>query len=412
MFWPVLFWTLTGAAALAVALLLWRAALLGGQSGATPSAAYDLEVYRDQLRELERDLKRGTIGETEAERARVEISRRILAADKKLQASQARARDGRLPAAVALGAALLLVVGGAYGIYGLIGLPGARDLPLDTRITEIEAARSDRIGQAEIEAQLARPLNAPPDEIAEEVRTLRRVMEQRPDDAEGMAVLARTEAGLGNFRAARLAQERLLTLTADELSPRERGQAEADLAEMMIFAANGYVSPEAEAALNRALDAVPGLGTARFYRGHMFAQQGRPDLAFPIWQGLLAESQPGDPWLPEIRANIEAVAAAAGVDIDLVAMAQPAPTPAEGIAALPAAERQAAIEGMVEGLSQRLGAEGGPAEDWAQLIRALIVLDRPEDARAIRDEARGVFAEAPLALGLIDEAARPLEAQE
>jgi cytochrome c-type biogenesis protein CcmH len=44
----------------------------------------------------------------------------------------------------------------------------------------------------------------------------------------------------------------------------------------------------------------------------MYAQQGRPDLAFPIWRNLLAESTPDAPWLGPIRLQIEEVAAMAG----------------------------------------------------------------------------------------------------
>ncbi len=48
-----------------------------------PSAARggsDLLVYKDQLQEIDRDRAAGLIGETEAEAARLEISRRLLAA--------------------------------------------------------------------------------------------------------------------------------------------------------------------------------------------------------------------------------------------------------------------------------------------------------------------------------------------
>ena len=70
----------------------------------TPSepAAHDLEVYRDQLAELDRDAARGLIGAAEAEEARAEIGRRILkiasehAAGKPAAARFARAR-ARLP---------------------------------------------------------------------------------------------------------------------------------------------------------------------------------------------------------------------------------------------------------------------------------------------------------------------------
>jgi cytochrome c-type biogenesis protein CcmH len=66
------------------------------------------------------------------------------------------------------------------------------------------------------------------------------------------------------------------------------------------------------------------------------------------------------------------------------------------------------IEGMVGGLAERLATEGGPPQDWARLINAQIVLGRTEDAQAIYEEARQVFADVPEALALIEEAAAPL----
>jgi cytochrome c-type biogenesis protein CcmH len=53
-----------------------------------PAAAYDLQVYRDQLKEVERDLERGVLSDIEGDRARTEISRRVLEADKAVQMTQ------------------------------------------------------------------------------------------------------------------------------------------------------------------------------------------------------------------------------------------------------------------------------------------------------------------------------------
>ena len=48
--------------------------------GAIPSRAeYDMEIYRDQLDEIERDVERGVIDADERTSARTEIERRMLA---------------------------------------------------------------------------------------------------------------------------------------------------------------------------------------------------------------------------------------------------------------------------------------------------------------------------------------------
>ncbi|MBT5648792.1 MAG: c-type cytochrome biogenesis protein CcmI, partial [Rhodospirillaceae bacterium] len=48
---------------------------------AATRAAHEIEIYRDQLDEVERDVARSVISPEEAEAARTEISRRMLAAN-------------------------------------------------------------------------------------------------------------------------------------------------------------------------------------------------------------------------------------------------------------------------------------------------------------------------------------------
>src|SRR6516165_2905672 len=78
----------------------------------------DVMVYRDQLDEIERDLDTGLIGKNEAEAARVEISRRLIAAEESSRttlpvSSPASGRRQRIAAAVALLALPVLAAGRA-----------------------------------------------------------------------------------------------------------------------------------------------------------------------------------------------------------------------------------------------------------------------------------------------------------
>ena len=57
---------------------------------------YDITVYKDQLREIDRDRDRGLVDDEEAEAARVEIQRRMLAtseAEKKPAAGKEKRRQ-------------------------------------------------------------------------------------------------------------------------------------------------------------------------------------------------------------------------------------------------------------------------------------------------------------------------------
>jgi len=95
-------------------------------------AGYDAAVYRDQLKELERDVARGLIGEAEAQSARLEIERRLLAAANAAPDGTLAAR--RSPALALL--VVLLVAGGATGLYWTLGAPGVPDMPFALRVAE------------------------------------------------------------------------------------------------------------------------------------------------------------------------------------------------------------------------------------------------------------------------------------
>ncbi|MEX3015378.1 c-type cytochrome biogenesis protein CcmI [Gymnodinialimonas hymeniacidonis] len=394
------FWIAAGLICLVVAALVIMAARRSGPAEA-PKAAYDLQIYRDQLREVERDVARGTLTEEEAIRARTEVSRRILDADRTLQAEQAQTADGKGSALIFGGLLAAFAISG--WTYWQIGAPGYPDLPLQGRIALIEDARENRPDQATAEEQAPeRPERQVDPERVSQVEQLRTILEQRPDDTRGLELLAANEAMLGNFRAARNAQGRLLSLLEDDAT----GRHWIDYAEMLIFAAGGYVSPEAEDALVRGLALEPRDGTGRYFAGQMYAQQGRPDLALPIWVNLLRESRPEAPWVQAIQAQIAEVAFAAGVELDPAMLESAAPVDIAAMEGLSADEQAEMIETMVAGLADRLATEGGTPQDWAQLITAYGVLGRSNAAQIVHDDAQTTFAEFPEALEIIDEAFR------
>ncbi len=322
-------------------------------------------------------------------------------------AADAETATAAAPRAFSRAAAAALALGLAAAaalVYAGLGAPGRPDQPLATRLAAISAARAERPSQAEVEAIAAAAAPPRPEagaaspEDAALVEQLRAAVEARPDDIEGQRLLARSEASLGRWSAARAAQARVVELLGPAIATQER----LDLAGFMILAAGGYVSPEAETELGRVLETEPGNPVARYYSGLALLQGGRPDLAYRLWSRLLAEGPADAPWIAPIAAQIDAAARAAG---------QPAPgaaaTPGPpAVPSLSEADRAAMIAGMVSRLGDRLAEKGGPPEDWARLIRSLGVLGRTEEAGAIWREAKTVFAADPAALALLDGAAR------
>ncbi|MGY6635495.1 MAG: c-type cytochrome biogenesis protein CcmI [Alkalilacustris sp.] len=449
----------------------------------------DIRVYRDQLREVERDVARGVIAPADAERLRLEISRRILEADR-------TGADGPAPAVPvppwarwAGVASIPVMVVAAFMIYTNVGAPGYPDMPLAQRLADAREARANRTPQAVAEAEMTaratvEGVGAPSlrPELSDEdralVQRLREALATRPDDLQGHRLLAVSEASLGNFEAARDAQARVVALMGDAVPATETqalrelevlagglpaledraaaleadGSSDRDAweelvnmamaldalpaahalqgrflamlgdedvraddhvihADLMIMSAGGYVSPEAEAALERALRRDPRNPLARYFTGVMLAQTDRPDLTFRIWEQLLQDSDPDAPWVAPIRAQIEFMAMRAGVNYTLPpesAARAPRLSDADLEAArdMPPDARAEMIEGMVANLSQRLATQGGSAEDWARLIAAHGVLGNTAEASGIWTEAQAVFGARPEQLELIRRAAR------
>ncbi|MCF3596061.1 c-type cytochrome biogenesis protein CcmI [Rhodobacteraceae bacterium LMO-12] len=388
----MVFWITAAALAIAVATILVLTLLRTKTAEAHP-AEYDLRVYRDQLSEVERDLARGIIAQDDAERIRAEVGRRILAADTQLKkamvgTSQPRTATITLSAIVVLG-----LVGGTALLYPLLGNPGARDTPLTARIEASDQMRAERPSQAEAETQFpTQPSTAPEPRFADLMEKLRKTVADRPDDLQGQQLLARNEASIGNYKASYAAQSAVIRIKGDSATAADY----ATLAEMMIRATDGYVSPEAEDALRQTLTRDPRFPPARYFTALMHAQNDRPDIAFRLMEQLLSDSTPDAPWVPAIRAQIEELAWRAGVRYSLPeAVGTPAGPSADDLAAaddMSPEERQEMIQGMVDGLAERLNSEGGTAEEWARLISSQSTLGN-------RDAAQAALAQAEQALG-------------
>ena len=391
------FWIAAAGIGLAVTALL-LLALLRGRAGDGPPAAYDLQVYRDQLREVDRDLARGVIAPADAGRLRTEVARRVLEADRAL-GDDARTGDDAAPRRITLamaGVVAAVMLGGVW-TYARLGAPGYPDLPIAGRLAASEEVYRTRPSQAGAEAAAAAraPAPGPVDPAFSALMDqLRRALKDRPEDLEGHRLLARNESGLGNYAAAAAAQRRVIAILGDAVSADDH----AMLAEMMILGAGGYVSPEAEAEITRALQRDPLNGTATYYAGLMFAQVGRPDRTFSLWAPLLDRSLPDDPWVTPLRAQLMQVASEAGEDnYALPDAADTAPGPdADAVAAaaeMTPEQRQEMVRGMVARLSDRLATQGGSAGEWARLITSYGVLGETDRARAIWAEAQQLFGD-------------------
>jgi len=401
----MVFWIVTTALVLGVSLVF-GVTMARGRVGEAPPAAYDLEVYRDQLKEVERDLARQTITDGEAQRIRAEVSRRVLAADAQLREGGETGGQPQAAGWVMAGLSAIALTGGSFWLYTTVGAPGVGDLPLKARIAASDGERAQRLTQADAEARVVRPAEAAEasDEFLDLMAKLREAVEANDNDVRGLTLLARNEALLGNLSAAHKAQAQLVKVKGDAANARDY----AFLADLLVTAADGYVSSEAEMALRITLERNPNQFEARYYLGHYFLQVDRPDAAFRTWEKLLVDSPADAPWVGPVRDQIEDVAMRAGVRYQLPEVEQlPGPTADDVEAAQDMAtqDQMDMIRGMVSRLSNRLATEGGTPAEWARLIGAYSVLGEMDRASAIWVEAQQVFADNPDAMAQIGAAA-------
>jgi cytochrome c-type biogenesis protein CcmH len=329
--------------------------------GANTQAGNDLAVYRDQLDEIERDRAAGLIGEPEANAAKIEVSRRLIAAADAAEFVHALPLGSPLwrRRAVAI-AALILLPGVTTALYLALGSPNLPGQPLAERVSEAHQGRSiaDLVSQAEAH------------------------LERNPDDIRGYEVLAPVYLRMGRFADAVSARRKLLALAG------ESAWRQSDLGEALVAAANGVVTADAKSAFERALALDPEELKAKFYVGLAAEQDGDRARAAEAWSAMMKNAPADAPWLPMVR---EALARVGGPP---PGNALPAPS-AEDIAAASAMsekDRNEMIRNMVARLADRLKENGNDVEGWQRLLRAYLVLGERDKAVSAAGAARRALA--------------------
>jgi cytochrome c-type biogenesis protein CcmH len=272
LFWP-LFALMTTAAVFAV---LWP--LSRRQETPDPARETGLAVYRDQFAEIERDRARNLINEPEAKFAGVEVGRRLLAAADNIADFSQNSTARRAAALVALAG----IPAVALGLYLLLGSPDLSGAPLSSRLA-------------------AAPENQ---DIALLVRRVESHLAELPDDGRGWEILAPIYLRMGRVNEAVKARTNALRLLGGN------AEREVDLGEALVAEANGVVTAEARAAIERASVLDPRHPKARFFLGLAAEQDGRLKDAKIIWQGLVNDAPEGAPWLGVVRTALARLQAA------------------------------------------------------------------------------------------------------
>jgi len=370
----LIFAVLTGAVLAAVLAPLMRPARPEAAAGAGA-----LAVYRHQLEEIEAERARGLIGEAEADAARLEISRRLLAS---------AARDGDGPrsgptptrgAHVALAAAALVPLL-TLAVYLAHGSPGLPSQPLAGRAQDV--VERAQVGEliARVEARLR----------------------EHPEDGDGWDVIAPVYFKLGRFQDAADAFTRALALKGETVR-RLAGFAEAN-----VLAADSIVTEPARLAYEKILKLEPGRVEARFWLALAKEQDGRLAPALAEFQALLAEAPADASWRGMVEARVSELARRLAASGSNSAPRGPSASDVAAADRLSPGERTQMIAGMVDGLAQRLERDGRDLAGWQRLVNAYVVLGRTDDAHKALAAARRTFSADAKALGELAALAKSL----
>lgn len=341
----VVFALMTAAAVMAV---LWP---LSRRATPVNAAESDTGFYRDQLAEIERDQERGLLSPDESGAAKVEAARRLLRAAEAAgpvgdTVGEPALRRRRAVSAIALSVVPLL----AIAIYGAYGSPHLPAQPLSARLQD-DPQRLD---------------------LASAVSRIEAHLSGNPNDGRGWDVVAPVYLRQGRVPDAVKAYEAAMRLLG-ETAVRLTGYGDA-----LVAAEGGMISAQARVAFEKAVALDPAAPKPRFYLAQAAEQDGDAEQARSRYAEIVALAPPEAPWVPLVRERLARLAGG---------------TAAEAVAALPTPDREAAIRGMVEGLSARLEANGGSVDEWSRLVRSYAVLGEHEKARMALEKARRLLGD-------------------
>jgi cytochrome c-type biogenesis protein CcmH len=352
-----------------------------GRKAAMVRTGSDLLVYQDQLEEIGRDRSAGLIGEAEAEAARLEVSRRLLAAadaQAKPDAPSANTPQSLRRRRAAAVATLIVVLVVPVGFYMLLGSPNLPGQPAFARVKTPQGNQSIDSLISQVEDHLAK----------------------NPNDGTGWEVIAPVYMRLGRFDDAVAAWRKAVALNGDTAT------RDANLGEAIVAAANGVVTDEAKQFFERGLAQDPHEPKARYFIGLADEQDGNREAAAATWRALLKDAPAGAPWVPFVqqalaRVTGEPVPDAAGPSADDVAAA----------ANMSDAQRSAMIRTMVAKLSDQLHADGSDVDGWLRLVRAYVVLGDRDKAKDAAADARRALSSHPDQIKQIDDLVKDLGLQ-
>ena len=330
---------------------------------------YDLQVYRQQLADVDGDIERGAMSEEEAHSVRLEIERRMLKAARSKSEAKPVSKQRHLTALIVLIAVPTLSI----AIYQYQGRP---DLPGEPFASRAPSNGPDR---AKIVALLGR---------------VEQRLKEHPNDKRGWQLLGQGYLSLGDTTKAAETFKKAVKIFPNDVD------FKSALAEALVMDSDGVIGPESLRLFKEALVADPTQVGARYYIGLAALQAGDAQKAYDDWRAL-AKSSPADaPWLGTVQRGLNEAAKKLGIkaeDVKTLAQAQASPPPQPSKEAVDAAksmskeQRDKFIHSMVDRLAARLKQSPNDLDGWLRLGRSYSVLGEGDKAAGAYKKALGLM---------------------
>jgi cytochrome c-type biogenesis protein CcmH len=273
-----LFWILAGfmvfLAVLFVALPLVRRAPARDE---TQADRLNVSIRKDQLAELEADVKAGTLSPDQLEEGRLELERRLLA-EARAGAPKVRVTGGSRWLAAGLGVALPAA---AVGLYLHLGrIDAMAPIPTPTEVTAHDIT---------------------PAQLGSMVQRLADRLRKEPDDAEGWMMLGRSYAVMQRYDDAVQAYQKAYALVGDN------PDVLTGLADAVAMASGGKFTDDSVRLIDRALEVDPSHRKALWLAGTVAYEKQDYPKALALWERLAAVLPEGSDVAQTIQSNISEV---------------------------------------------------------------------------------------------------------
>ena len=333
---------------------------------ASVASQHNLQVYRDQLQELDRDEKAGLFSEEERLAAQREIERRLIKEQKNINAAESKSSQSKSQLLLALLIGLVPLFAGA--LYLSQGQPAMKAFPIATRDDLTTAPAMDGGAHAELSDMISK---------------LRERLAENPEDLEGWALLARSLVNISEYDKALEAYGQAITLTEGR-----DAQIAAEYAETLVLAADGIVIPEAENIFQNLFSADENDPQALFYLGLANAQRGAYEQAESQWQKIIATSPSDAPWLGAVRAQLAELkrqsgttptGSVSGSGPESGSVSGPSAADIAAAQSMTPAQQAQMIDQMVASLAAKMEQNPDDLAGWQKLAGAYQVLERKDE---------------------------------